>query len=110
MLSVVDDVYNKSFTIIVDDTKRQVGWGNHSKKSIKCISQYIQEIANLFPEYRVVDHTIDLKEDICGFITAVHGAGTEDERIGQDFWSKLIDDPRSEVGSILTNFMNKHGG
>ena len=110
MLSVVDDVYNKSFTIFVDGTKTEVGWGSHSKKSIQCISRYIQEITKLFPEYRGVDHTIDLKEDICEFITAVHGEGTEDERIGRKFWSELIDNPCSQVGSILAGFTHRCGG
>ena len=108
MLSVVDDVYNKSFTIFVDGTKTEVGWGSHSKKSIQCISRYIQEITKLFPEYTIVEYSV--KEDICNFITGLYGEGTEDERIGRKFWSELIDNPCSQVGSILAGFTHRCGG
>lgn len=107
MLSVVDNPYNKSFTIIVDGTKNEVGWGNHSTKSIQCVKRYIEEIAKLFPEYKIVEHGV--KEDLFRFLTVLHGEGTEDEAVSKDFWSKVIDDPSSQVGSILASFMHKSG-
>lgn len=108
MLSVVDNPYDKSFTIIVDGTKNEVGWGNHSTKLIQCVARHIEEITKLFPaQYRIVEYGV--KEDLFRFLTALHGEGTEDEAVSKDFWSKAIDEPSGQVGSILASLMYKSG-
>lgn len=102
--SVVDNPDQSKFTIY--DIKKAVGWGDKKKKSIECLPEYMQEISEVFSEYSVTVYTV--KEIMMDFLKDLYG-DTEDEKTATDFWSSLIDDPRSNVGSILKSFMFASG-
>jgi hypothetical protein len=103
--SVVDNPDQSKFTVY--DTKKAVGWGDKKKKSIECLPEYMQEISEVFSEYSVTVYTV--KEIMMDFLRDLYGDGTEDEKTATDFWSSLIDDPRSNAGSILKSFMFASG-
>lgn len=103
--SVIDNHDQSKFTVY--DTRKAVGWGDKKKKSIECLPKYMREISEVFPEYSVTAYTV--KETMVSFLRGMYGDGTEDERTATDFWSSLIDDPRSNVGSILKSFIFASG-